>query len=198
MKTILIVYYSRHGAVASLAESIARGINGVEGVAAKVRTVPAVAVVGAASDTAPVANESDPLVCELDDLRACDGLIVGSPTRFGNMAAAMKYFWDGTSALWASGDLVDKPAAVFTSSASMHGGNEATLLSMMVPLLHHGMLIMGIPYTEAGLRQTTGGGTPYGPSHVESAGSAAVKDEQALAIALGKRMAEFLVEKSYP
>ena len=195
MKTILIVYYSRHGATARLAESIARGVNSVEGAAAMVRTVPAVRAAGEAAEVGSSDAEVGPLACELDELRACDGLIVGSPTRFGNMAAAMKYFWDGTSALWASGDLVDKPAAVFTSSASMHGGNEATLLSMMVPLLHHGMLLMGIPYTEAGLRQTTGGGTPYGASHVESAAPGSLDLESELAEALGKRMAAFLTAR---
>ena len=187
---ILVLYYSRHGATAEMASHIARGINLVSGVEVRLRTVPSISV-----DTeATIAEipEEGPLYCESDDLRHCAGLIMGSPTRFGNMAAPLKYFIDQTSDLWLSGALIDKPAAVFTSSASLHGGQESTLLSMMLPLLHHGMLHVGIPWSEAALSKTKTGGTPYGASHVSwsRTDDALSEDEKQLARALGKRVAE--------
>ena len=190
MSEILIVYYSRGGAVARLARQIARGVGETAGVHARLRSVPPVAPVTRASEP-PVPEEGAPYVTD-DDLHECDGLIVGSPTRFGNMAAPMKFFFDGLGAQWASGALVGKPAAVFTSTATMHGGQESTLLTMMVPLLHHGCVLVGIPYTEPLLSSTTTGGTPYGASHVAGAqdDSRLSEDEAALARALGKRVAQ--------
>ncbi|NBU26117.1 MAG: NAD(P)H:quinone oxidoreductase, partial [Gammaproteobacteria bacterium] len=167
---ILVVYYSRHGATAELARQVCRGIEGVAGARATLRTVPAVS----AENERPVRavpDEGAPFAT-LDDLRRCDGLLLGSPTRFGNMAAALKYFLDGTSALWADGSLAGKPAGVFGGSSSLHGGQESTLLSMMIPLLHHGMLITGVPYTETALSETRSGGGPYGASHFTPHGSA--------------------------
>jgi NAD(P)H dehydrogenase (quinone) len=189
MADILVLYYSRHGAVRELARWIAHGIERVPGVQARVRTVPKVSTVCEAVE-ADVPAEGAPY-CELRDLEECAGLALGSPTRFGNMAAPLKYFLDGTSALWLSGALVGKPAAVFTSTTSMHGGQETTLLSMMLPLLHQGMLLMGIPYTEEGVNATKSGGTPYGASHVAGPGSGKPVDEteKALCIALGERLA---------
>lgn len=188
-REVLVLYYSHHGSVRELARHIAHGIEQVPGVTARLRTVPKVSAVCAA--TAPaVPNAGAPYV-ELRDLEECIALALGSPTRFGNMAAPLKYFLDTTSGIWLSGALSGKPAAVFTSSSSMHGGQESTLLSMMLPLLHHGMLIVGIPYTESALSSTREGGTPYGASHVSgNAGvTAASDDEKALAVALGRRLA---------
>lgn len=189
MHDILVLYYSQQGSTLALAQIIAHGINSVSGVQARLRTVPKVATVTAVA--APPVPESGAPYVELNDLDECIGLALGSPTRFGNMAAPMKYFLDGTSGLWMKGALAGKPAAVFTSTASMHGGQESTLLSMMLPLLHHGMLIVGVPYTEAALTGTVTGGTPYGASHVAGAnGSAQIsEDERKLAFALGKRLA---------
>ena len=162
---ILVLYYSRHGHVKMLAEQIALGIESA-GLEARLRTVPAIsAVCEATEDDIPVNGD---IYCTEDDLTNCSGLLIGSPTRFGNMAAPLKYFIDGTASLWLSGALVDKPAGVFTSSSSLHGGQESTLLSMMLPLLHQGMLITGVPYSEKALTVTTTGGTPYGSSHVEA------------------------------
>jgi len=187
---ILVLFYSRHGATRKLAELIAQGIESVPGCDARLRTVPAVSTVAEA--TAPdVPAEGAPYV-ELDDLQECAGLALGSPTRFGNMASAMKYFWDGTSAQWLSGALAGKPASVFTSTGSLHGGQESTQLSMMIPLLHHGMMIVGLPYTEPDLMTTSSGGTPYGASHWSGLdGQKPITDEEKrLAIALGRRLAE--------
>jgi len=190
MKDILVLYYSRNGSTALMARAIARGIESVAGCAARLRTVPSVSATSEA--TAPAVPDAGPPYCELDDLKECDGLVLGSPTRFGNMAAPLKYFLDSTSGLWLSGALVGKPAAVFTSTGSLHGGQESTLLSMMLPLLHHGMVLVGLPYSEAALSTTSSGGTPYGASHhagVGSAPRAPTADELALAEALGRRVA---------
>ncbi|HEX7965789.1 MAG TPA: NAD(P)H:quinone oxidoreductase [Gammaproteobacteria bacterium] len=169
MSDILVLYYSRHGATAEMARQVCRGVESVAGMAARLRTVPAVSPVSeAVEDAVPAAG---PPYASLDDLKECAGLVLGSPTRFGHMAASLKYFLDGTAGLWLSGELAGKPAGVFTSTSSQHGGQEATLLSMMLPLLHHGMLMVGVPYTEPELMQTTSGGTPYGPSHVAGANS---------------------------
>jgi len=190
MTDILVLYYSRHGATRKLAELIGRGIDSVPGAQARLRTVPPVSTVCEA--TAPdIPPEGAPYV-ELRDLEECAGLALGSPTRFGNMAAPMKYFLDGTVAQWLSGTLTGKPACVFTSTGSLHGGQETTLLSMMLPLLHHGMLILGLPYSEPGLMTTTAGGTPYGPSHhahVDNHGPI-TEHEASLATAMGRRLAE--------
>jgi NAD(P)H dehydrogenase (quinone) len=189
MAEILVLYYSRHGATAEMARLIARGVAEVDSMQARLRTVPEVsAVCEASADTIP--TEGAPYV-ELDDLKECVGLALGSPTRFGNMAAPLKYFIDGTSPLWLSGTLIGKPAALFTSTSSLHGGQESTLLSMMLPLLHHGMLITGLPYSETDLLHTSGGGTPYGASHHAGADNALPisKAEHRLCIALGKRLA---------
>ncbi len=189
MPDILIVYYSRNGSVAQLARLIARGVEEVPGMQARLRSVPPVAAVTATAQS-PVPDDGAPYAT-LDDLRECAGLILGSPTRFGNMAAPLKHYLDSTAAEWASGTLAGKPAAAFTSTATMHGGQETTLVSMMLPLLHHGALIVGIPYTEAALTTTTSGGTPYGASHVSgSDGSRPISDdERVLARALGRRVA---------
>ena len=186
---VLVLYYSRHGATARLAEAVCEGVDSVRGIGARLRTVPAVSAVCEA--VAADVPDSGPLYCEEQDLRDCAGLVLGSPTRFGNMAASLKYFIDGTSSLWMSGALIDKPAAAFTSTASLHGGQESTLLSMMLPLLHHGMVFCGLPYSEAGLMQTHGGGTPYGASHLAGAQGERAADghELALAQALGRRIA---------
>ncbi|MCB1927495.1 MAG: NAD(P)H:quinone oxidoreductase [Rhodocyclaceae bacterium] len=190
MKEILVLYYSLRGSVAGLAEQVAAGIDAVPGMAARVRTVPKVSTLCEVS--APAVPDDGPPYVEARDLEQCVGLALGSPTRFGNMAAPLKYFIDGTGALWHAGTLAGKPACVFTSTGSMHGGQESTLLSMMLPLLHHGMLIVGLPYTEAGLMATTSGGTPYGASHVAGKdGDPRLSDEElALARALGRRLAE--------
>ncbi len=184
-----MLYYSRTGAVRQLAQLVARGIDGVPGVRARLRTVPAVSTVCEAVE--PAIPESGAPYAELKDLEECVGLALGSPTRFGNMAAPLKYFLDSTSGLWLKGTLAGKPAALFTSTATMHGGQESTLLSMMLPLLHHGMLILGLPYTESELNTTTSGGTPYGLSHVAGLNSdrPISEEEHRLALALGRRLA---------
>ena len=186
---VLVLFYSRHGATAEMASQVARGVDQVEGMSARLRTVPPVsATCEQVDDDIP---DDGPLYCEEEDLRNCAGLVLGSPTRFGNMAAPLKYFIDQTSALWLSGALVDKPAAVFTSTSSLHGGQESTLLSMMLPLLHHGMVIAGLPYSEAGLMSTASGGTPYGASHWGGPDNERRLDtgEAALCRALGARVA---------
>ena len=190
MAEILVLYYSRGGSVARLARQIARGIGEVEGMAARLRTVPPVAPVTQLA-APPVPEEGAPYV-EARDLAECAGLILGSPTRFGNMAAPLKHFIDGLGAEWASGTLVDKPAAVFTSTATQHGGQESTLLSMQLPLLHHGCVLVGIPFTETLLSTTRTGGSPYGASHVAGGSDDPVlsDDEAALARALGRRVAD--------
>lgn len=195
MSEILILYYSRHGSTAAMARQIARGVESVRGVRARLRTVPPVSADCEA--VAPAVPESGAPYASKDDLRECAGLILGSPTRFGNVAAPLKYFIDSTSDLWLSGTLSGKPAAVFTSTGSLHGGQETTLLSMMLPLLHHGMVLVGLPYTEPALSATTSGGTPYGPSHVAGVGAqprALSSDEIALCLALGKRVAAIAVK----
>jgi NAD(P)H dehydrogenase (quinone) len=188
--TILVLYYSRHGSTRKLAEMIAQGIDGVPGCDARLRTVPAVSTVTEATEP-DIPATGAPYV-ELKDLEECAGLALGSPTRFGNMAAPMKYFWDGTASHWLSGTLSGKPACVFTSTGSLHGGQESTLLSMMLPLLHHGMLVMGLPYTQPELMTTASGGTPYGASHWSGIDSshAISEDSRSLAIALGRRLAQ--------
>ncbi|GIX35246.1 MAG: NAD(P)H dehydrogenase (quinone) [Lysobacteraceae bacterium] len=198
MAEILIVYYSRGGSVARLARHIARGVESVQGMQARLRSVPAVTT-GLETRAAPVPEQGAPYV-QREDLAECAGLVLGSPTRFGNMAAAVKHFLDGTGAEWASGTLAGKPAAVFTSTASLHGGQESTLLSMMLPLLHHGMLLVGIPYTEAALSSTRTGGTPYGASHVagERDDPTPSEEEAALARALGRRVATIALRLAGP
>ncbi len=194
MKEILVLYYSHRGSVRALAEQIANGIHQVPGAVARVRTVPRVSTVcEALADDIPA--EGPPYV-EERDLAECIGLALGSPTRFGNMAAPMKYFLDGLAGAWVNGTLVGKPACVFTSTASLHGGQESTLLSMMLPLMHHGMLIAGLPYTEPALNETRSGGTPYGASHVAGQeGSAALSaDEIALAQAQGRLLAGYALK----
>ncbi|MBL8479996.1 MAG: NAD(P)H:quinone oxidoreductase [Sterolibacteriaceae bacterium] len=190
MHEILVLYYSHHGATRELARHIARGIEQVQGVCARLRTVPKVSTVCEATDS-NVPDAGAPYV-ETIDLEQCIGLALGSPTRFGNMAAPLKYFLDSTSGLWLKGALAGKPAAVFTSTTTMHGGQESTLLSMMLPLLHHGMMIVGIPYTETALSETREGGTPYGASHVSGITGNTIPSahEKSLAIALGRRLAE--------
>jgi NAD(P)H dehydrogenase (quinone) len=194
MTEILVLYYSRGGSVARLARQIARGIGEVDGVSARLRTVPPVAPVTVEA-APPEPEDGAPYVLK-SDLSECAGLILGSPTRFGNMAAPMKHFIDTLGAEWASGTLVGKPAAVFTSTASMHGGQESTLLSMLVPLLHHGCVIAGIPFTEPLLSSTRSGGTPYGASHVAGAkDDPQLSDEESvLARALGRRIAALAVK----
>lgn len=184
---VLVLYYSRHGATREMARHIARGVE-LAGLEARVRTVPAVSTECEA--VAPAIPEQGALYASLDDLKGCAALVLGSPTRFGNMAAPLKYFLDGTSSLWLSGALVGKPAAVFTSTASLHGGQETTLLSMMLPLLHHGMLITGLPYSEAALLETRSGGTPYGASHHAGQDGKRSLDEHEIKLcrALGQRV----------
>ncbi|MFD0726521.1 NAD(P)H:quinone oxidoreductase [Lysobacter brunescens] len=190
MADILVLYYSRGGSVARLARQIARGVDEVEGARARLRTVPPVAPV--TERAAPPEPEDGAPYVEKADLAECAGLLLGSPTRFGNMAAPVKHFLDCLGAEWASGTLIGKPAGVFTSTASMHGGQEATLLTMLVPLLHHGCVIAGIPYSENALNTTRSGGTPYGASHVAGAKDdpQLTDDETALARALGRRVAQ--------
>lgn len=193
MAEILVLYYSRNGSTAELARQVCRGVESVPGAVAKLRTVPPVS---AENERAPrPVPESGPPYATLDDLAAADGLVLGSPTRFGTMAAPLKYFLDSTSSLWVSGALAGKPAGVFTSTQTLHGGQEATLLSMILPLLHHGMYIVGLPFTERALNQTRTGGTPYGASHVAGASDATrlSDDERTLANALGRRVAELAV-----
>lgn len=189
MTEILVLYYSRGGSVARLARQIARGIGEVDGASARLRSVPPVAPVTEAA--APPEPEDGAPYVEKRDLAECAGLVLGSPTRFGNMAAPMKHFLDGLGGEWASGTLIGKPAGVFTSTATLHGGQESTLLSMMVPLLHHGCVIAGIPFSEPGLGTTRGGGTPYGPSHVAGPQDdpSLTEDEAELARAFGRRLA---------
>ena len=191
MTELLIVYYSRNGATAALARHIARGVESVRGCSATLRTVPPVS----AESERPVkaVPDSGAPYATLEDLRRCDGLLLGSPTRFGNMAAPLKYFLDGTSTLWLDGTLAGKPAGLFSATQTLHGGQEATLLTMAVPLLHHGMLLLGIPFTERAINQTRTGGTPYGATHVAGLAAqpgALSEDEIALAQALGKRVAD--------
>ena len=190
MQEILVLYYSHYGAVMQMAHLIARGIEHVPGAAARIRTVPRVSAVCEAVEQA--VPESGAPYAALKDLEECSGLALGSPTRFGHMAAPLMHFLDSTSSLWLNGALSGKPAAVFTSTSSMHGGQETTLLSMMLPLIHHGMVIVGLPYTEPALIATASGGTPYGASHVAGATSdrAITDDEKKLCLALGKRLAE--------
>ncbi len=193
-KEILVLYYSLHGSVKELAEIIARGIEQQGKVKARIRTVPKISAVSeAVEDSIP---SSGPPYAELKDLEDCIGLAMGSPTRFGNMAAPLKYFLDSSSGLWMNGALVGKPATFFTSTASMHGGQETTLISMMLPLLHHGMVIVGLPYTEAELNATTGGGTPYGASRVAGvAGDKPISEsERKLALAQGRRLSEIALK----
>ena len=187
--SILVLYYSRHGATRKLAELIAQGVDSVPGAEARLRTVPVVSSVAEA--TAPSIPEDGAPYVEAADLAECAGLALGSPTRFGNMASSMKYFLDGTAAEWVNGTLSGKPAVVFTSTGSLHGGQEATLLSMMIPLLHHGMLVMGLPYTHPELMNTASGGSPYGATHWAGVDGkrAITEDERALSIALGRRLA---------
>lgn len=191
---VLVLYYSRTGATAQLAQYIARGVESAGAVEARIRTVPPVSTTCEAVDN-PVPESGAPYAT-LDDLRDCCGLALGSPTRFGNMAAPLKYFLDGTSALWLAGDLVDKPACVFSSSASIHGGQETTLMSMMLPLMHHGMVLLGVPYTEPALNTTQTGGTPYGVTHVSGVSNhlSLSQDEITLAKHLGQRLGRFALE----
>jgi len=189
MSEVLVLYYSRHGATAEMARLIARGIEEVAGMQARLRTVPAVSTVcEALEDSIPA---SGPPYASVDDLKECSGLALGSPTRFGNMAAPLKYFMDTTSSLWLGGSLAGKPATVFTSTSSLHGGQETTLLSMMLPLLHHGMLVLGLPYSETDLLETATGGTPYGASHLAGTDSNAPlsEEEKRLCRAQGRRLA---------
>ena len=190
MTEILVLYYSQGGAVREMAQLIARGVESVAGAQARLRTVPKVSANCEATE--PDLPATGAPYATLQDLEQCAGLALGSPTRFGNMAAPMKYFLDGTSGLWLKGALIGKPAAVFTSSGSMHGGNETTLLTMMIPLMHHGMLLVGLPYSEPQLGVTSTGGTPYGASHVGGAmdDQPISDDEKKLCLALGKRLAE--------
>lgn len=195
-KEILVLYYSQHGATRQMAQLIARGIEQVDGARARLRTVPKVSTVCEAIE--PGIPGSGAPYAELRDLEECIGLALGSPTRFGNMASAMKYFWDGTGGVWMGHTLVGKPAALFTSTGTMHGGQESTLLSMMLPLLHHGMLIVGLPYSETELGTTQSGGTPYGASHVAGiANDLTISEaEKKLCIALGKRLAQIALKLS--
>jgi NAD(P)H dehydrogenase (quinone) len=198
MNEILVLYYSRQGSTAALARHISRGVESVPGMQARLRTVPPVSA--ATERPLPQVPEAGPPYATRQDLVQCCGLILGSPTRFGNMAAALKFFLDGTSAEWLSGALVGKPAAVFTSTQTLHGGQESTLLSMMLPLLHHGMYLVGLPFTERGLHDTRGGGTPYGAGHVvEHSGQAELSDaERELAWALGARVAALAARLNPP
>ncbi len=190
MSEILVLYYSQGGAVKEMAQLIARGIESVKGAKARIRTVPKVSANSEATEP-DIPATGAPYV-EVTDLEECAGIALGSPTRFGNMAAPMKYFLDGTTSLWLKGALIGKPACVYTSTGSMHGGNETTLVTMMLPLMHHGMLIVGLPYSEPILSSTQSGGTPYGASHVGGAmdDKPITEDEKKLCMALGKRLAE--------
>lgn len=190
MNEILVLYYSQGGSVREMAQLVARGAESVKGVKARIRTVPKVSTNCEATE--PEVPSSGAPYAELKDLQECIGVAFGSPTRFGNMAAPMKYFLDGTTSLWLKGALIGKPAAVFTSTGSMHGGQETTLVTMMLPLMHHGMVMVGLPYSEPELSSTSTGGTPYGASHVAGATDdrAISEEERKLCIALGKRLAE--------
>lgn len=184
---ILVLYYSRSGTTKELAMTIAQGVDEIDGISSRVRTVPSVSPTTEATE--PAVPDEGAVYCSKDDLAHCAGLAMGSPTRYGNMAAPLKYFIDSTSDLWLSGSLIDKPATVFTSANSLHGGHETTLVSMMIPLMHHGMTILGIPYSESALNKTTTGGTPYGVSH-HSAHAQLSQEERQLARAQGKRLAK--------
>ncbi len=188
MKKILVLFYSRYGATAEMANQVARGIESIHEAEAVVRTVPEVS--SNCEKTEEMIPDQGAPYATLSDLKNCDGLAIGSPTHFGNMAAPLKYFIDNTTEIWLSGALTGKPAGVFTCSGSMHGGQESTLLSMMLPLLHHGMMIVGIPYSEPALRETVSGGTPYGPSHLSKKGNSLTEHEKALCQALGARLAK--------
>lgn len=195
---VLVLYYSRHGATRDLAEYIAQGINSVAGCEARLRTVPAVSSVCEATE--PAIPADGPPYAEASDLEQCAGLALGSPTRFGNMAAALKYFLDGTTSQWLSGALSGKPACVFTSTGSLHGGQETTLLSMMLPLLHHGMLLVGLPYSETGLMTTRSGGSPYGVTHhaLPDGSQMITEEEKIMALAQGKRLAQLVLQLKKP
>ncbi|MGA9667115.1 MAG: NAD(P)H:quinone oxidoreductase [Gallionella sp.] len=195
-KEILVLYYSQHGATRQMAQLVARGVEQERGVLARLRTVPKVSSVSEATESG-IPDSGAPYV-QLRDLEECMGLALGSPTRFGNMASAMKYFWDSTGGAWMKHTLVGKPAALFTSTGTMHGGQESTLLSMMLPLLHHGMVIVGLPYSEPELTSTRSGGTPYGASHVAGiANDIAISDaEKKLCMALGRRLAQTALKLS--
>lgn len=196
MKEILVLYYSQGGSVREMAQLVARGIESVKDVKARIRTVPRVSANCEATE--PDIPASGAPYAELKDLEECAGLALGSPTRYGNMAAALKYFLDGTVSLWLKGALIGKPAAVFTSTGSMHGGQETTLLTMMIPLMHHGMVMVSLPYSEPELSSTTSGGTPYGASHVAGAADdrPITEEERKLCIALGRRLAETALKLS--
>ncbi len=196
MSEVLVLFYSQGGAVHEMAKLIARGVESVKGIKARIRTVPKVSANCEATEP-EVPTKGAPYV-ELRDLEECIGIALGSPTRFGNMAAPMKYFLDGTVSQWLKGSLIGKPAAVFTSTGSMHGGNETTLITMMLPLMHHGMVIVGLPYSEPELSATTSGGTPYGASHIggSSDDRPITEDERKLCIALGKRLAQTALKLS--
>ena len=195
---VLVLYYSRYGATAKMANLVARGVEQLPGIEARLRTVPPVSPDTQAS--IPSVPESGAIYCSESDLRDCQGLILGSPTRFGNMAAPLKYFLDTTGSLWTSGALIDKPAAAFTSTSTLHGGQESTLISMLLPLLHHGMVFCGLPYTEKSLNTTSSGGTPYGASHYSGTGKPRdITDEEAqLCIALGRRVARLALKLNAP
>lgn len=196
MTEILVLYYSQGGAVRDMAQNIARGVESVSGAKARIRSVPKVSTICEATE--PDLPQTGAPYVELQDLEECNGLALGSPTRFGNMAAPMKYFLDSTTSIWLKGALIGKPASVFTSSGSMHGGNETTLLTMMLPLMHHGMILVGLPYSEPALGNTTTGGTPYGASHIGGAmdDKPLSDDEKKLCLALGKRLAETALKLS--
>jgi NAD(P)H dehydrogenase (quinone) len=195
-KEILVLYYSQHGATRQMAQLIARGVEQADGVRARLRTVPKISALSEATE--PSIPDSGAPYVELIDLEECIGLALGSPTRFGNMSSAMKYFWDGTGGVWMKHTLVGKPAVLFTSTGTMHGGQESTLLSMMLPLLHHGMVIVGLPYSEPELSTTQSGGTPYGASHVAGiANDQAISEtEKKLCMALGRRLAQTALKLS--
>lgn len=191
---VLVLYYSVHGNTQAMADEIAAGVEAIAGVEARVRTVPKVSTTTEATEPSiPAAGD---VYCSQQDLQDCAGLALGSPTRFGNMAASMKFFWDSTAGLWVSGQLIGKPASVFTSTGSLHGGQETTLLSMMLPLLHHGMVLAGLPYSHAELQTTQSGGTPYGASHVAGSDStrALTDAERSLCFAQGKRVAQLALK----
>ena len=197
MAQLLVLFYSRNGATLELARQVCRGVESVPGATAVLRTVPA--VVTTAEGPAQPVPPSGPAYATPEDLASADGLVLGSPTRFGNMAAPLKHFLDGTGALWASGALAGKPAAVFTSTQTLHGGQETTLLSMMLPLLHHGMILVGLPYTEAALHQTRSGGAPYGATHVSGLATGGLSaEEKELAQALGARVARIALRLCAP
>jgi len=200
MAEVLVLYYSRNGATAELARQVARGVESVPGATARLRTVPAVSPTSEATE--PAVPPAGAPYATYDELRACDGLVLGSPTRFGNMAAPLKYFLDGTSAMWLNGGLDRKPAGVFTSASSMHGGQESTLLSMMLPLLHHGMVIVGLPFTADAMHRTRTGGSPYGASHFGGedgpGGPRLSEEERELARLLGRRVAELAIAVRSP